>query len=130
MIAYGCLAAMLPLVSPVSHMHYYAFSLPLVAGLWLNGLAENSIWPDRATAIVLIGWGLVILTSFLPIPYWKGLRPFGSCSAATLLLWAYGVGVLIGSPYRTRSARGASGPLLLLEQLHKIQSRHGITRSE
>ncbi|MFO0937502.1 MAG: glycosyltransferase family 87 protein [Gemmataceae bacterium] len=103
-IAFGCLAAMLPLVSPVSHMHYYAFLFPLVAGLWLKGVSETSIWPDRATMFVLIGWSLIILTSFLPIPFWKGLRPFGSCTAATLLLWAFGIGRLSFTSAKTKNA--------------------------
>jgi len=37
------------LVTPVSHMHYYAYGLPLACGLYLRGLAVNpaGISPGR-----------------------------------------------------------------------------------
>ena len=93
LIAFGGLAVVMILMSPVSHLHYQAFALPLVAGLWLTAMAERPgrLAPGGATMFVLASWGLVIGTSMLPIPTWKELRPFGTCTAATLMLWGYGV---------------------------------------
>jgi hypothetical protein len=97
LVAFGALAVVMMLTSPVSHLHYQAFALPLVAGLWLTAVSERPgrMMPGGTPFFVLALWGLMIGTSMMPIPVWKGLRPFGTCTAATLLLWGYGVTYLL-----------------------------------
>jgi len=41
LVFFGCLCALLMVVSPISHMHYYAMVLPLVSALWLRSLHER-----------------------------------------------------------------------------------------
>jgi hypothetical protein len=115
MRAGGSLAVVMILMSPVSHQHYQVFALPLVAGLWLTAVAERPgrMTPGGTTMIVLALWGLVIGTSLMPIPGWKELRPFGTGTAATLVLWAYGVRIALSTPrpatHRHADARAAKG---------------------
>ena len=97
LVYFGCVALLMVLMSPVSHMHYYAFALPLVAGLWARGLAARpgSVFADRTTTAVLAGWGLVTGLALLPLPVFAETRTFGLCTAVT---WACGSMPLSRSP--------------------------------
>lgn len=89
----GCVCAGMLLCSPVSHMHYYAFGLPLAAGLWLGELRRR---PGAAVAggpvvWALVAWGVLTAVPLLPGPPFEQFRQFGLGTAATVGLWAVGV---------------------------------------
>lgn len=102
----GCLTALMLLLSPASHMHYYLYGLPLVAGLWLRGLAERpgAAFADRRTTAVLAGWGGGVLALLLPGRTAEIAREVGVGVAITVGLWAYGL-VAIG-----RATSASAGP--------------------
>ncbi|MFO0850174.1 MAG: hypothetical protein U0871_16690 [Gemmataceae bacterium] len=89
----GCLSAVMLLVTPTSHMHYYLYALPLAAGLWLRGLAgrPGAAFADRRTAAVLAAWGTLTAVPLLPGEAGAAMRDFGLGVAATVGLWAYGL---------------------------------------
>ena len=93
------------LITPISHLHYYAMVLPLVCGLWLRGLAmrPGAIAADRRTTWVLAAWGIVTTIPALPGPSFEWLRDAGFATVATIGLWAYGLKVL-GTSIQARSA--------------------------
>lgn len=90
LVEWGLIATVMLLMTPISHMHYHVFAMPLVAGLWLGR-------PTALTKGVLLAWAIVIGSSLIPIPYWKEWRPFGTCTLATTLLWAYGWGQVVAA---------------------------------
>ena len=100
LVYFGCVALLMLLMSPVSHMHYYAFALPLVAGLWARGLAARPgmVFADRTTIAVLAGWGLVTGLALLPAPVFAEARVFGACTAATVAVWVYGLAAIARRP--------------------------------
>jgi len=93
LVILGCLCVVMLLVSPVSHMHYYALAYPLVAGLWLKGLANRpeAFTPDRWTLFVLIAWSVLTSVPLLPGSLCEALREGGLGTLATLALWAYAI---------------------------------------
>jgi hypothetical protein len=107
----GAVLALMTQVSPVSHMHYYAFDLALVAGLWLRGVAARpgSHTADARTVALLAGWGIITAVPLFPGPAFDRLRECGLGPAATIALWAVGLAA-IG---RTRAAAAAPAPLPL-----------------
>ncbi|MBX9625454.1 MAG: glycosyltransferase 87 family protein [Gemmataceae bacterium] len=92
----GCLCVLMLLLTPVSHMHYYAFALPLVAGLWLRGLARRpgAACADGRTVAALVGWGVLTAVPLFPGPVFDRLRECGLGPAATIALWAFGLATL------------------------------------
>ncbi|MGL6076540.1 MAG: glycosyltransferase family 87 protein [Fimbriiglobus sp.] len=93
LIYLGCLLVAMLHITPVSHVHYYALGIPLVAGLWLQGLRDR---PTRLTAspttmVVLIAWGTIIALVLFPYTWTTALRDFGGGVLATGLLGAYGL---------------------------------------
>jgi alpha-1,2-mannosyltransferase len=91
MLIYGQFGALLVLVTPVSHMHYYAFLLPLVCGLWLKGIAGDSarVLPVRECLLPLVFWGILTSVPLFPGPEFLFLRQRGLGAAATAGLWAW-----------------------------------------
>jgi hypothetical protein len=91
LVLFGGLVALMLVVTPVSHMHYYAYGLPLVCGLWLKGMAQlpARVCPDRRTVIVLVGWGAATALPLFPWEWAEDLRLFGFGTAATVGLWAF-----------------------------------------
>lgn len=107
LIVLGALATLMTLVTPVSHMHYYAYVLPLVCGIWLKGLAlrPEAVTAGWQTTTVLYAWGFGIGIPLFP-GYWPMLlRDFGFGPAMTVGLWAYSLHML------TRMAPAASATL-------------------
>ena len=104
----GCLCALMMLLTPVSHMHYYAMVLPLVCGLWLRGLAARpgAVAADRRTTLVLAVWGIATALPLFPGPVFDRLRECGFGTAATIGLWVFGLGVL----GRTAAAKTEAEP--------------------
>ncbi len=93
LIYLGSLGAIMLLLSPVAHVHYYVYLLPLVAGLWLKGLAARpaGVRADRRTMFVLIAWSIATTVPLLPDPASLAARDFGLGTAATTALWAFGM---------------------------------------
>lgn len=89
----GCLCAVMMLVTPVSHMHYYAFVLPAVAALWLKGLAvrPGGATADARTTAVLAAWAVATALPLFPGSAFELLRECGLGAAATVGLWAVGL---------------------------------------
>jgi len=104
LIFLGCLCALMMLVTPISHLHYYAMVMPLVCGLWLRGMAlrPGAAGADRRTTVLLTAWGIVTAIPALPGPLFEWLRTAGFGTAATIGLWAYGL-CLMGSSRETGS---------------------------
>lgn len=94
LLFFGCLCVLMIHLAPASHMHYYAFVLPLIAGLVADDLHRHS---DRAVPTLpvltgLIGW--VVLTTVPLVDTWSvttALRDFGLPVWATVGLWAWSV---------------------------------------
>lgn len=93
LIFLGCLCTVMMLLTPVSHMHYYAMVLPLVSGLWLRGVARrpNGVSADALTTVVLIVWGIATATPLFAGPTFDRLRECGFGTAFTIALWAFGL---------------------------------------
>ncbi|OWK43434.1 glycosyltransferase family 87 protein [Fimbriiglobus ruber] len=92
----GLLCVVMLLTTPVSHMHYYAMGLPLVAGLWLKGLAgrPGEFWAGWCTFGVLMTWGVLTALPLFPPVMDLGLLDAGLATFSTVALWAYGVAVM------------------------------------
>ena len=86
LVILGGLCAVMLHLTPVSHMHYYALGLPLVAGLWLRSLSlhPGSLGGDRSTRLALIAWGAVTALPLFPGPTFDAFRSFGIGTAATI----------------------------------------------
>ncbi len=93
LVFFGCLCALLMVVTPVSHMHYYAMVLPMVSALWLRSLAERpgEVCADARTTTVLVLWGLAVALPLFPGSPFDELRECGFGTAATVGLWAFGL---------------------------------------
>ncbi|MDB5308927.1 MAG: hypothetical protein JWO38_3129 [Gemmataceae bacterium] len=96
----GALCAVMMLLTPISHMHYYAMVLPLVCGLWLRGMSlrPGSAGADPRTTAVLVAWGALTAIPLFPGPVFDWLRECGFGTAATIGLWAFGLGVMGRKP--------------------------------
>ncbi|MBI3702224.1 MAG: DUF2029 domain-containing protein [Afipia sp.] len=85
----GALMLLMLHIAPVSHMHYYAFGVVLVAGLWLRGLSEvNGIWPGWRVVLPLAIWGIGTALPLFPGPIFEALRHRGLGAACSIMLWA------------------------------------------
>lgn len=102
LIYFGCVAMLMMLMSPVSHMHYYAFALPLVSGLWARSLATRpqAVFADRRTVTLLVIWGVTTGAVLLPVELLREARSFGVCTAITLVMWTYGLVLVARQPLR------------------------------
>lgn len=94
----GCLCVVMMLLTPVSHMHYYALAFPLVSGLWLKGLLErpSPIAAGPGTFLVLVTWGILTAVPLLPGEACERLREAGLGTLASVGLWAFGLGRMGG----------------------------------
>jgi hypothetical protein len=93
LIFLGCVCVLMMLITPVSHLHYYAMVLPLVCGVWLRGMAARpgAVAASRGATLMLAAWGIVTLIPALPGPAFEWLREAGFGTVATIGLWAYGL---------------------------------------
>lgn len=86
----GGLGVLMLHLTPVSHMHYYAFALPLVCGVWLAGVSANGRRvPPRGAFAALVAWGLASAAPLFPGPAFAALRSFGLGPLASLGLLAF-----------------------------------------
>jgi hypothetical protein len=92
LILFGLFTLLMLHATPVSHMHYYAFGLPLVAGLWHKGLANRpgTVWPGWRAAGPIVGWGVATALPLLDGPVFEAFRHRGFGPAASILLIAVG----------------------------------------
>lgn len=92
----GGLIAVMLLVVPVSHFHYYAIATPLLAGLVCRSLANRpgSAVPDPVTLAALLVWSMATGLLLLDTPF-ASWRTAGVAPLATVLLWGYGMWALI-----------------------------------
>ena len=100
LVYFGAVALLMMLMSPVSHMHYYVFALPLVVGLWGRSLAQRpgAVFADRRTLSLLFAWGIITGFALLPISWLRDARSFGLCTGCTVALWAYGLALVAWRP--------------------------------
>ncbi len=93
LVILGGLCAVMLHLTPVSHMHYYALGLPLVAGLWLRSLAlrPGSLGGNRSTRLAIIAWGVVTALPLFPGEMFDAFRSFGIGTAATIGLLIFAV---------------------------------------
>ena len=100
----GGLATVMLHLTPVSHMHYYAYALPLVCGVWFLGLKESpgGVWPSPRTLIVLVTWGTLTAAPLFDAPWADALRSHGGGLAATYLL----LRIAFGRPVQSRISAG------------------------
>lgn len=98
----GCLNVLMLLVTPVSHMHYYAMAMPLVAGLWLRGLANrpDAVSAGAGTVWVLVAWGVLTAVPLFPWELTSWMRDTGTGVFATAGLWAVGLTTITGAGRR------------------------------
>lgn len=130
----GSLLLVMVLVSPVSHVHHFAMTLPAICALWLKGLADRPghAWPSLWTFVPLFVWGLGTGLPLFPGRAFVLMREFGLGTATTMLVWAVSLGVLIANSRSPRSAQagdseGRAASLLPAIGTVSIKSRAKIT---
>ncbi|MBY0513181.1 MAG: DUF2029 domain-containing protein [Gemmataceae bacterium] len=113
LVFFGCLCGLLMVVAPVSHMHFYAFVLPLVAGLWLRGLAlrPGEVSAPLKTTLAVAGWGVATALPLFPGVPFDQLRECGFGAAATVALWAVGLRAIGRPPAKPVVAVPTPGPV-------------------
>ncbi|MBX3401267.1 MAG: DUF2029 domain-containing protein [Gemmataceae bacterium] len=104
LIRLGALGAVMLHLSPVSHMHYYAYALPLVCGVWLKGLhqAPGRVFPSGLVFAALATWGLLTTIPLFDTPWAASLRSHGAGLAATFVL----LRVALAQPVQSRISAG------------------------
>ncbi len=99
LVFFGSISTLMMLATPVSHLHYYALVLPLVAGLWLRGLAlrPGAVSAGGTLVAVLVAWGVLTALPMLPYEPTKWFKDMGLGVLATVGLWSYAVVLLCQS---------------------------------
>lgn len=89
LLVVGQLSALLILMTPVSHMHYYGFALPLVCAVWLKGIGDDArrIYPEARALVPLVLWGVLTAVPLFPGSACEFLRQRGLGGLATAGLW-------------------------------------------
>jgi alpha-1,2-mannosyltransferase len=96
LVLFGSLSALMTIVTPVSHMHYYAFVLPLASGLWVRSVSRRpgAAVADGWTIAALAGWAVATALPLFPGWPFDQLREYGFATLATVGLWAYAMTVM------------------------------------
>lgn len=99
LIHYGRFCAVMLLATPVSHMHYYHFAMPLVCGHWLHAITSrpDGIWPGWRATWPLFAWSLLVALPLFPWEWAVTLREGGAATFAT-------VGIVMMSPREMKTA--------------------------
>ncbi len=100
LLFFGCLSALTVHLAPASHMHFYAFSLPLVVGLAADDLRRRptAAVPSAGVLAGLVGWLIGITVPLLDTwPAAVLLRDFGLAVGANVGLWGWGIMRLLGT---------------------------------
>jgi hypothetical protein len=84
-------------LSPVCHLHYFAFSLPLVMALVDRAWQRHAFpWPGFGLALLLVG--NVIANTLPNLPDFNVVRDVGLASYGNLLLWIVAIVILFRRP--------------------------------
>jgi hypothetical protein len=89
-VALGSLLAVMLLVAPVCHPHYFCHWLPLVSGL-LAWELERRGGRGRGRATILLFAGNVLANTLTSVPGLEVLRECGVATLAGIALWGFGV---------------------------------------
>lgn len=90
------IVVMLP-VSPVCHVHYFIFAMPLVMGL-LAAMWERVPFPRVAPGLMLLFGVNIVLNFVAELPGFESWKDFGVTLGATFLLWGAGIFELMRRP--------------------------------
>lgn len=99
LIAWGLLIVAMLMASPISHMHYFCYCLPLVMGL-NEKLDGNRAWQA-------LGWIWIVACVLPHFPELTQLRDFGLLTGATLLVCGVGLAHLGRDADRQEERPGA-----------------------
>ena len=106
LLLFGCLIVNMLLLSPVCHLHYYAFTLPLVAGL-IAALWQSPPSPQRGLAMSAL-FVVVAVGQILPhLPGLKPVRELGLAAYLMVSLWLVAVAILWRRRMATMASRAA-----------------------
>jgi alpha-1,2-mannosyltransferase len=91
LILLGSLCVVMLHLTPVSHMHYYAYGVPLVCGVWLRNMREHPtrIVPTAGVLTVLVAWGLATALPLFPGRVFDQLRGGGWGAFASVVLLGF-----------------------------------------
>jgi alpha-1,2-mannosyltransferase len=91
----AALIVLMLLLSPVCHLHYFAFLVPLVMALLDRAWAQHSFpWTGAILALTLAA---NLLANTLPnIPGFELVRDVGLATYGNLLVWTVGIAVFFG----------------------------------
>jgi alpha-1,2-mannosyltransferase len=90
------IVVMLPL-SPMCHIHYFIFAMPLVMGL-LAAMWERTPFPRFEAGYALLFGANMVLNILSALPGFQSWKDYGVTLFATLLLWAVGIFELTRTP--------------------------------
>ena len=96
------IVVMLP-ISPVCHIHYFIFAMPLVMGL-LAAMWERTPFPRVEPAYVLLFGANIVLNVVSALPGFQSWKDYGVTLGATLLLWGAGIFELTRTPIKEQSS--------------------------
>jgi alpha-1,2-mannosyltransferase len=98
----GVLMCAMVAISPMSHLHFFALAIPLVAALWAQSRQRGG--PTRAFWTLAAAY---FIANLLPhVPALVSLKYWGLAGAANLALWAVGVREMSRRPERVVTTPG------------------------
>lgn len=104
----GALMLLMSHITPISHMHYYAFGVVLVAGLWFKSLAgAGGDWPGWRSVWPLTLWSVGVAITMLPGPFFQALRDHCLGTVCSLVLWLVAL-MRLGAPEAARIDYGGA----------------------
>jgi 4-hydroxybenzoate polyprenyltransferase len=90
------IVVMLP-ISPMCHIHYFIFAMPLVIGL-LAAMWERTPFPQVERGYMLLFGANIALNALSALPGFQSWKDFGVTLGAALLLWGAGIHELVRTP--------------------------------
>ena len=109
LLIFGSFCIIMVLLAPASHMHYYAYALPMILGLVAQDLRNRpgAAVPSRGLLIGLTAWTVCISVAMIDTaPECVRLREVGLGVWPTVALWSYGLHrVRVGSDHAGRRAQ-------------------------
>ena len=126
----GSLMVLMVHISPMSHMHYYAYDLVLVAGIWLTGLSRSgNVQPTWNYTLPLAIWGIGTGLPLFPGPFFEILRFHGLGLFCSIMLWIVGMRLLSSEKTgpMTVSLPAEAG---VEDDMRSIEARRGLTTAK
>ena len=109
----GCLMIVAVLVSPICHLHYFCYAMPLVVGL----VSRSS----RLGVGMFVIFSLFLLCNILPhLPGMWFFRDLGLAMYGTLLVWMVGV----VAQWRSASLRAAKDDDIIESHGHRVSGHY------